>query len=86
MINIQDELIKIIAKIVNPTEDLFPHTNLQDAGMTSITFINIVVEIENCFDIEFPDEKLIITEANTVNDLYEIIIEQKNYLNQYTKE
>ena len=47
--------------------------DLQNIGMNSILFIQIVVEIENRFDIEFPDEKLLITEANTIKKLCEIV-------------
>jgi len=33
--------------------------NIQDLNISSITFIRIVVEIENEFDIEFEDEMLV---------------------------
>lgn len=48
-------------------------TNLQEAGMDSIKFIKMIVEIENTFDIEYPDEKLLITESGTLKQVIEII-------------
>lgn len=47
--------------------------DLRMVGMDSISFIRLVVEIENIFDFEFPDEKLIISEACTIQKLCDII-------------
>jgi len=72
----QDEVTEIIKTTINltePIENISINTNLQSVGMDSISFIKIVVEIENNFDIEFPDEKLLITQAGTIKDLCEII-------------
>ena len=52
---------------------LFDDTNLQVAGMDSIKFIKMIVEIESTFDIEYPDEKLLITESGTLKQVIEII-------------
>jgi acyl carrier protein len=40
--------------------------DLSQHDMDSITFITIVVNIEERFDIEYPDESLLITESNTI--------------------
>ncbi|GAX46875.1 acyl carrier protein [Pseudolactococcus reticulitermitis] len=42
-------------------------------GLDSINFINIVVELEEKFSINFPDEKLIFEEAGTVDQIFQII-------------
>ena len=73
----QDEVTEIIKTAINltePIENISINTNLQSVGMDSISFIKIVVEIENYFDIEFPDEKLLITQAGTIRDLCNIIL------------
>ena len=72
----QNEITTIIKDIINltePIEDISIDTNLQNIGMDSITFVRVVVEIENKFRIEFPDDKLIITEAGTINQLCVIV-------------
>lgn len=42
-------------------------------GMDSITFIRIIVSLEEEFECEVPDSKLILTEMNTVNKMYDIL-------------
>ncbi len=44
-------------------------------GIDSIAFITIVVALEEEFDCEFPDEKLLISEMNTVNKIYKALKE-----------
>lgn len=51
--------------------------NLPDLGMDSIKFIQIIVGLEEAFDCEFPDSKLIITEMDTVQKIMDIL--QKLY-------
>jgi len=48
-------------------------TNLQNIGMNSITFIKIIVEIEGEFDIEYPDDKLLITESGTLKQMLSVV-------------
>lgn len=44
-------------------------------GMNSISFISVVVALEGTFDIEYPDENLLIAQSNTVNILASIVSE-----------
>ena len=48
--------------------------DLSTIGMDSITFIRIIVAIEEVFSIEIPDEFLLITEMNTVEKMTNIIL------------
>ena len=48
-------------------EDLF------ELGMDSITFIKIVVTLEEEFKCEIPDSKLLIGEMNTVNKIIQVL-------------
>lgn len=47
--------------------------DLTALGMDSITFIRIIVAVEEEFDIEIPDEKILIIEMNTVSKIVNII-------------
>ena len=49
-------------------------------GMDSITFIQIVVALEEEFECEIPDEKLLITEMDTVQKIVDVL--QSIYDNQ----
>lgn len=79
--NYKDDIIKIIQEATNltiPIENVDLDTDLQSVGMDSISFIKIIVGIENLFEIEFPDEKLLITEAGTLKNLFSIANEEIN--------
>lgn len=47
--------------------------NLPDLGMDSIAFIQIVVALEEEFECEIPDEKLLITEMDTVKKMIDVL-------------
>lgn len=44
-------------------------------GMSSISFISVVVALEGAFEIEFPDEYLLISQSNTLNILANIVVD-----------
>ena len=65
-------------KLVVDIGGLADDSNLYDAGMTSLTTVNVMLAIEDHFDIEFEDDMLsratfesIDALANTVSDLLE---------------
>lgn len=50
---------------------------LSDLGVDSIKFINIVIILEEEFECEIPDSKLVLSEMGTVNKIYDLIISIK---------
>lgn len=42
-------------------------------GMDSISLIHVIVEIENMFEIEIPDEKLLLSEMNTLSKIVDVV-------------
>ena len=47
--------------------------NLPDIGMDSITFVQIVVSLEERFECEIPDEKLLISQMDTVHKIVDVL-------------
>lgn len=47
--------------------------DLQSLGLTSVTFVMMVVELEDTFGIEMPDEYLLFTRLPSVAVVHEII-------------
>lgn len=47
--------------------------DLSEIGVDSLLFIKIIVAIEEEFECEIPDEKLLIAEMNTVNKIISIL-------------
>lgn len=75
MDNIQSKILEIINENIDNVEVSFDQTDddLSQLGMDSITFIRIVVAFEELFEIEVPDEKLLITEMNTINKMIDVV-------------
>ena len=69
MEKLKKKIIKIIAKELDvPRRSIKENTSIQeDLGADSLDVINIVMEIENKFNIEIDEDAL--TEFNTVGDI-----------------
>ena len=73
----REEIIEIISKKtnINP-ETISSDTDLTEFGLTSITLVNIVVDLEEKFDFEFDDEDLLLTKLNTIEKIEACIREK----------
>lgn len=74
-----NEIIEKIILIVNENienaeinQDQFT-IDLSVIGMDSITFIRIIVALEEVFNIEIPDEFLFITEMNSIEKIAKVV-------------
>ena len=47
--------------------------DLSELGMDSLTFIKIIVALEEEFECEIPDSKLLIIEMNTANKIVQVL-------------
>lgn len=70
--------IENVLEVINSTEKLEItaeqlEENLPDLGMDSITFIQIIVALEEEFECEIPDEKLLITEMDTAQKMIDVL-------------
>lgn len=71
------ELDKIL-DVINKVEDLCVtisqiNDNLVDLGMDSIKFVQVVVSLEEVFECEIPDSKLLVTEMDTIKKIYDVL-------------
>ena len=73
--DILDKVLKVLNTNLENTEITFEQTedDLSALGMDSIVFIRVVVALEEAFDIEIPDEYLLITEMNTLSKMTDVI-------------
>ena len=67
-----------ILEIVNSVQDMEVTVDqcdddLLELGLDSIKFIQIIVSLEETFECEIPDEKLLLTEMNSVNKMFEVL-------------
>lgn len=83
MEHILDKVLKILNANIENTEIKCEQSqdDLSAIGLDSITFIRVIVALEEEFDIEIPDEKLLLTEMNTISKMTDVIfvaLDQQN--------
>lgn len=73
--SVQDKILEIINANIESADIQIEQADedLSLIGMDSITFIKIVVALEETFEIEIPDEKLLITEMGTINKMIDVV-------------
>ena len=74
MTNVEENVVCVVNTIMETDlNNKNMQDNLQKMGMDSIKFVKIVIELEERFDIEVPDEKLLITEMSTLSQLVAVV-------------
>lgn len=79
LINVNDKIIEIIKESIVQRNirfdepeieyEITPQTSLYDISVDSITFIQIIVNIEEAFSIEFDDEMLLYESFSDVQSI-----------------
>lgn len=88
---------EITEKLIEKLKELFADRNvdtdtleyvdlIDDLGMDSITFISIVVEVEDIFGITVPDDMLLMENFRNVDGITKIIEGEINAVGEYEKE
>lgn len=77
---IKQEVIELISELFRDKGfdiDILEYVDLiDDLGMDSITFISIVVEVEAYFNIEVPDDMLLMDNFKKVDKIVNIIVNE----------
>ena len=87
---------EIKQRLIDMLQELFPESGvdkdmleyvdlIDDLGMESITFVSVVVEIEDLFGITIPDDVLLLDYFRNVNGILKIIEDIKNKERQATE-
>ena len=76
----KEKILEIINDIVqNETINSEQYDeDLSKFGMDSIRFIQIIISLEEVFECEVPDVNLILTQMNTINKIYDVLISIKS--------
>ncbi len=67
------EVIKIIKGILKTTEKISAATVLQNIGVDSLSYMEMIIGIEDLFNVEVCDDDLVIYPEMTVTDVCKII-------------
>ena len=63
----------IIKKNINAQEDIGLEENLEQYGLSSITFLKALIELEQEFNIEFDDTYMMGFEGQTISNILKYI-------------
>lgn len=69
----KEEILNIYRQYMTIDEEQLD-VDLTLLGMDSLNFIKLIVDIEDRYNIVFPDEKLTMVEMNTFNKLYNVFV------------
>ena len=72
----QDQIREILAshgRLAVDVSELSDESDLYDAGLTSLITVNLLLAVEDHFDIEFPDELLSRKTFQSINALAEAV-------------
>lgn len=71
----KDKILEIVNYNLEDTSIQIEQFDLEldTVGMDSITFIKIIVDLEESFELEIPDEFLLLLKMNTINKMYETL-------------
>lgn len=74
-IEVIKEILTKHARLPQDVSTLQPSDDLYEAGLTSLSTVNIMLALEDAFDIEFPDTKLNRKTFSSIESLEETIAE-----------
>lgn len=72
--NLENDLIKIVKRVVQTEKEVMLESELKSIGINSLMLIKIIVELEKHFDIEFDDEALLGKKYETLGDIFTYLI------------
>lgn len=73
---VENMIIRIISELLSDEEkkiELNVHDKLKDIGMDSLSFVRMIVKIEEKTGIEFPMEDMIMTEGMDILQIIECV-------------
>ncbi|MEC0090205.1 acyl carrier protein [Paenibacillus macquariensis] len=74
MINqIKADVVRIIKELLELPEDIMLDNRITDNGVNSIIFIKLIVALESAYEIEIPDEFLVMEKFETIDDFVNCI-------------
>ncbi|WP_144502486.1 acyl carrier protein [Bacillus thuringiensis] len=75
--DIQDQVISIVQDILETKKNFDSSEDLSGSGMDSINSINLIVELEDMFNITFGDEELLFDNFSNIEKIVKQVISKR---------
>lgn len=82
--NIKEKIIEILTGLFSNSgvdTDILEYVDLiDDLGMDSINFVSLIIELEEAFEVQIPDEWLLMEKFRTFSQIYsavDVLINEK---------
>ena len=62
------------ARLVVSPDEIAPHTNLYEVGLSSMTAVHLMVALEAHYDVEFPDDLLGRKTFESIQAIYDAVM------------
>lgn len=77
---LREQIAAVISEVLNADfeeiKNISGDETLNRIGVDSVNFIDVIISLEDKFNITFDDEELLLQNLNTINKLYKIISEK----------
>ena len=70
--SMEERILKLVREKLE-REDITAESKLDEAGVDSLMYVELLVDIEDMFGMEFEDEKVSYKEMNCVRDIAEYV-------------
>jgi acyl carrier protein len=70
---ILSQMERKIRELLSLEQELGENDNLEDKGLDSVHSMQLIIELEKLFDIEFDDDDLILDNFSTIKEIYQIV-------------
>ncbi|MGA5691429.1 acyl carrier protein [Cytobacillus pseudoceanisediminis] len=71
--DIEQTIVDCIKPLIQAEQEINATTNLLELGMDSMNFIRLVVSLEEEFDIEIPDEEILLVNFMNVDSILGVV-------------
>ena len=72
-LKIKNYIREIISELLEMYENFDENENLVELGMESVKFVELILQIEEHFNIQIPDEKLNFVDMNTLKNIVAVV-------------
>lgn len=72
-LKIKNYIREIICELLEMYENFDENENLVELGMESVKFVELILQIEEHFNVQIPDEKLNFVDMNTLKNIVSVV-------------